>query len=173
MGFGKDNKGAIIRETIQDEALAGLSAHDAVKFAGPVITEDFRLLKTEVVAMVNALTQGQGEGMIFGIANGELTAAEIEEAIEANGPLDRNDRQGQERSERNVKILGVSRLDGTSTQTEKQFENVDGGLIMVSKHRWTYSNPEGWAWFIYNPGGTLTTGSTLQLSATHYGVWVT
>ncbi len=171
MGFGKDSKGAIIRERVVDGALGALAAQDAVSFAGPVITEDFRILKSEVYALVNALTTNEGHGLLFGIANGELSAAEVEEAIEASGPLDRNDRVPTERAERNVKVLGF--IDNAElAATTRQFKNPEGGNHLVSKHRWTYNNPEGWDWWIYNLGGSLTTGSTLQLYATHFGIWV-
>ncbi len=170
MGFGKDGKGAMIRETITDGALGALAGQDVVAFQGPVITEDFRILKSEIYAIVNVLTAGQGNGLLFGIANGELTAAEIEECLEAQGPLDLNDRVPTEKAERNVKWLGTT--DNVLNATERLIENPEGGTILTSKHRWTYSNPEGWKYWLYNRGGTLTTGATLQLMATHYGVWL-
>ncbi len=173
MGFGKDGKGAIIRETITDGALGALAGQDAVKFQGPVLQEDFRILKSEIYALVNVLTANEGLSMLFGIANGELSAAEIEECIEAQGPLDRNDRVAIERAERWVKVLGVTNDQGVSTTTELFYDMHSGAPMLTSKDRWTYSDPEGWTYWIYNRGGSLTTGSTLQLVATHYGVWVT
>ncbi len=174
MGFGKDGKGAIIRELITNGALGSVTAKSVVAFAGPVLQEDFRILKSEVVALVQGFTTTEGEGLLLGIANGELSAAEIEESIEAAGPLDRNDRVQDERAMRNVKIFGTLRKAGVDGETHGQFENDNGGYLMTMKHRWTYSNPEGWDWFIYNlSNGTITTGATLQLVATHYGVWVT
>ncbi len=172
MGFGKDHTGTIIREVVQDEGVGALASKDAVKITGPILQEDFRLLKSEFTAIMNGLTAGEGAGLIIGIANGELSAAEIEEALEVGGPLDLNDRVGSERAMRNVKVLGATQVPAGVANTELQFVNEHGGPIIVSKHRWTYSNPEGWSWWIYNQGGSLTTGATLQLLCTHYGVWV-
>ncbi len=172
MGFGKDGKGAMLRERVVDGALGALGSSAAVLFGGLALTEDFRLLKSEVVALVNNLTTTQGEGLIFGICNGELSATEVDECIEAAGPLDRNDRVSSERAMRNVKILGVLKKNA-GADGEGFFEDEGGTRILRSKHRWTYSNPEGWDWFIINIGGSLTTGATLQIQATHYGVWVT
>ncbi len=171
MGFGKDGKGAILRERIVGGALGALSAQDLVLAIGLAITEDFRILKSEVYAHITNLTAGQGSGLLFGIANGDLTAPEMEESIEAGGPLDRNDRIPSEQAERNVKILGAV-AKSEAAATEAWVTNDQGGLMLTSKHRWTYSNPEGWDWWIYNMGGSLTTGATLQLYAVHYGVWV-
>ncbi len=171
MGFGKDGKGAILRERVVSGALGALAAQDAVAFTGLVLTEDFRILKSEIIAFVSNLTPPEGSGLIFGIANGDLTAAEIEEAIEAAGPLDRNDRIPTEQAERNVKTLGVI-TDVSVTGKTNIIRNNEDGPMIESKHRWTYSNPEGWDWWIYNLGGSLTTGALLQLYAVHYGVWV-
>ncbi len=172
MGFGKDHRGAILRERIVSGALGALAAQDAVSFAGLVLEEDFRILKSEIYVNVSTLTAGEGKGLIFGIANGALSAAEIEEAIESGGPLDRNDRVREERSMRNVKALGA--MDkAENAATRSWFTNEAGGLLLLSKHRWTYSNPEGWDWWVYNLGGSMTTGALLQLYAVHYGVWVT
>ncbi len=172
MGFGKDGTGTIIRETIAAAALGALGGSDVVGFASPGITEDFRILKTVVYAAVDGMTASEGELLALYIGNGELLAAEVEAAIEADGPLDRNDRGGAELAERQVHLIGVGRKQ-SDADTFVQFESQEGGLIMEDKFRWTYSDSEGWAWFIYNMGGSMTTGSTLQLRATHYGVWVT
>jgi len=172
MGFGKDGTGTIIRELITDGALGALATKDVVAFAGPTIIEDFRILKSELQVEVNIITSGQAHGLIFGIANGELSAAEIEEAIEVNGPLDRNDRVNDERSLRNVRTLGVL-TERDPAAVSGMVRNAEDGTLLVSKHRWTYSNPEGWQWWIYNLGNTMTTGALLQLKASHYGVWVT
>ncbi len=171
MGFGKDGKGAILRERIVSGALGALAAQDLVAFSGLSVTEDFRILKSEIYAFVSNLTPPEGTGLIFGIANGDLSAAEIEEAIEAGGPLDRNDRIPTEQAERNVKTLGAI-VDPSVTGTTNVIRNSENGFPIESKHRWTYSNPEGWDYWIYNLGGTLTTGALLQLYAVHYGVWV-
>ncbi len=176
MGFGKQNTGVIIRED-SSQALGALANNTAILVAsgnviGGNLQEDFRLLKSEILAHVDILTAGEGEGLIFGIANGELSVAEIAEAIQANGPLDRNDRLPQERAERNVKLLGTYDMRDITAVSGK-IKGDNGGPLIVSKHRWTYSNPEAWNFFVFNDGIVLTTGAQIRLVATHYGVWVT
>ncbi len=170
MGFGKQGTGAILRETAS-VALGGLTNITAIKLAsGLAITEDFRILKTELYAHIKNLTGGDGEGLLLGLANGELTVAEIVECIEADGPEDRNDRVLQERAERFVKLIAgvITPLGILNTQ----FLNENGGPMITVKPRWTFSDPEGWDYFVYNTSDDITTGATCTLTAVHYGVWV-
>ncbi len=170
MGFGKDGKGAMIRE-IQSVALGTLANVTALKLSTITLGEDFRILKSEILAKVGGLTAGEGDDLLFGICNAELTVAEISEAIVVDGPTNRNDRDGQEKAERNVKILSSS--DQVLSAVDRAFLGENGGPMIISKHRWTYSDPEGWAFFVFNNGSALQTGATAVAIATHYGVWVT
>ncbi len=171
MGFGKDNKGVIIRET-DSLALTTIGALTAKIFSGLVPTEDFRDMKVEVCAHVDGLTSGEGSGLLLGIANGELSATEIGECINADGPLDRNDRATQERAERFCKIFAAVGTEGVGPA--RRFLGRNGNTLLEVKPNWTFSNPEGWSWFIFNNDpSALTTGSTVSLQATHYGVWLT
>ncbi len=173
MGFGKQGTGQIIREKVSNAALGALAGEDVVKVASDItLAEDFRILKSEITAMVIGLTAGEGDGLVFGMANGELTAAEVEESLEADGPLNRNDAVATARALRKVKTLGFS-VAAPNANTVMLIQNENGGRLITSKDRWTYSDPEGWDYWVYNLGSTLTTGATMQLLATHYGVWVT
>ncbi len=171
IGFGKSGTGAIIREfaTAALGALAGDDLKEVV--SSVVIDEDFRILKSELAAGINGLTAGEGENLLLYMVNGELSETEMEECIEAVGPTDRNDRLAQERAERWVKLIGV--LDSGAADIAGQFRNTMGGPILEVKPRWTFSNPEGWGYAVYNGGLILTTGSNVEIIGTHYGVWVT
>jgi len=172
MGFGKNGTGAMLRST-ETIALSTLASETAIKFGSSItLDEDFRMLKAEIFAHVAGLTAGEGEGLILGIANGELSVAEIAECFLVDGPVDRNDRVKTERAERFVKPM--SALDIVLAGTEEQFHGDGGGPMVTAKPRWTFSNPEGWDFFIYNNGpSALTTGAVARLIGTYYGVWVT
>ncbi len=172
MGFGKDGRGAIIKER-NSVALSTLGQNVALKIdsAPVVLAEDFRILKSEVFGHIDGLTSSEGEGLYLGIANDELTAAEIAEAINLSGPVDRNDRVSTERSERAVWL--ISALGGAVVDLSRRFTGHDGGPMIVWKKRWTFSNPQGWIFFVFNDSAALTAGSTVRLIATHYGVWLT
>ncbi len=171
MGFGKNHTGVIIRENTA-EAIGTLANQNVKRNTDLVIEEDFRLLKSEVTAIITGATTGQSTGLLFGIADGELTDTEVEEVLVLDGPVDRNDNLANERANRFVKIIGQF-VRGATTET-LQAVGIQGGPIMEVKPRWTFSNPEGWVWFVFNNSqGSFTTGATLAVHATDYGVWVT
>ncbi len=170
MGFGKDGKGVIIRED-DVESLGALAQFSVVKMDGITLREDFRMLKSEIFAHVDVLTAGEGQGLLLGIANDDLSAAEIAACIVTDGPTDNSDRIKVETANRNVKLLSSAILQDVAG-TSRHFFGENGSPMITSKHRWTYSNPEGWAFFIFNDGLTLTTGSAVRLVATHFGMWV-
>ncbi len=175
MGFGKSGTGAILRSK-EEQALGALGNEAAIGISGDlVLKEDFRVLKQEIGAVITGLTAGEGFALYFGIANGELSDTEISECILADGPSDRNDRVKQERAERQVKILGkFEPMEPLSGSTEMVLKGEGNSPIVISKFRWTYSDPEGWQHFIFNMDGTgLTTGATVRSVYTTYGVWVT
>ena len=171
MGFGKNNTGVIIREQAS-QAIGTLAANTALIIASGdlTITEDFRMLKSEIIAHVDALTSTEGEGLILGICNGDLTVAQIAAVMQLDGPSDFSDRDGIEVAERFVKA--ISQLD-TRDLTNAVFKNENGGPIIVIKPRWSFSNTHGWNFFVYNDGANaFTTGAVVRLIMTHFGVWI-
>jgi len=165
--------GVIIRESVAGSGLGALGAKAAIGLGTlqSGMTEDFRILKSKIVAWVVGLTAGQGEGLCLGIQNGELSAAEVAECLVANGPTDRNDRLLVERAGRYCEIFGdFVWMDPASVSMRLQ--GPEGGQPVTIKPRWTFNDPEAWDLFVFNAGGALTTGALLQLQATHYGVWL-
>ncbi len=172
MGFGKDGKGAILRESLT-QALGALGSKSAIRILTDKMTlgEDFRMLKLIASCFGEGFTDGQPDDLFVGICNGELSDAEIAAALVTNGPSDRNTRTEVESAERMVQIIGA--LNVMNDDEKAWCLNEQGGPMLVHKPRWTFSNPEGWNYFIYNNGSALTTGASVRLLATEYGVWVT
>ncbi len=174
MGFGKDNKGAMLR--FEDIFTLGtLAGKTALKQdTPPVITEDFRILKQRHWLNLETATFVDGDGpLLFGIVNDELSIAEISECLQAGGPLDRDDRLKVERAERGVHIFptpeAIIQVEETSIGNTGKTNN----YFIESKHRWTYSNANGWSLIVYNKStGALTTGGILRVNSEYYGVWL-
>ncbi len=163
-GFGKDGKGVIIRED-NAIALGNLAARSAILFPALALEEDFRMLKSEIWALWDDFTDGDGDKAILGLACAELSLAEIEEALELNGPINRNDRLQDERATRPVWLIEGFHEGGSNAALRMAKQEW--------KKRWTFSNADGWNFFVYNQSNSaMTTGSTVRLFATHYGVWV-
>ncbi len=171
MGFGKDGKGSIIYES-RVIAIGGLSVQTGLIITTkPAITEDFRMLKNQLIARITGLTAGEGEGLQLWLVEGDLSLAEFEAAIESIGPLSRHDVIGNELAMRFALPIGISRWTG-ETLTKLQFEGRDGELIMISKPRWTFGESTSWNWILYNDGTAITTGATIRLKSKSFGVWV-
>ncbi len=170
MGFGKDGKGAILRETVIIAPGTLGTASIVLSTSGVVLEDDFRIIKTEYFLLEQAGPGALGDTVILGIANGELSAAEIGEAIFTDGPNDRNDRLLTERAERAVWLLCAR----VATSTSAPQVAINDGMPMEKVLRWTFSNPEGWNWFFFNPDEAAMTGDWRHtVVAKHFGVWVT
>ncbi len=170
MGFGKDGKGVILREN-RSQALGTLNNNVAILVGTALVTlERFRMIKGTIIAGVTGLTSAEGTGLQLYLADGDLTVAEVEATIEANGPLGPNDIVAMDLAERPVWHFGtVDREVGI----EAVFENMTGGHNMEETIRWTFARTKAWNWVVYNLGNGLTTGAQVNIRAKHFGVWVT
>ncbi len=170
MGFGKDGQGVIIRES-RSQVLGTLANQTGLLIGTKIATvERFRMLKTEVTSSVIDATAGELGGLVFGLADGDLTLAEIEAAIEVTGPLGPNDITST-----NVAMRPVWFMGGITVPpgTDGLFLNEEGGPTMESKPRWTFASIKSWNFFVYNMGAALTTGATVIIKSKSFGVWVT
>ncbi len=170
MGFGKDGKGVILRES-RTQALGGLANNSGVIIGtATAILERFRMLKAELTCTVSGITSGESTGLLLYLADGDLSLAEVEAAILADGPVGPNDRVTEAIVERPTWMAGVNdHLVGD----EGIFTNEMGGHLLVIKPRWTFARTKGWNWIIFNQGSTVTTGITVAIIDKLFGVWVT
>ncbi len=176
MGFGKDGKGAILREKVAI-TLGALAANDvALQSSGIALDGDFRILKSDITCVMRAMTSLEGQGLILYMTNGDLLAAEVEATLETNGPIASNDRVNQEVAERWVRRVGITG-GPTVNEVERVMRNEHNSGLLSFNPRWTFKRRRtategGWNWAVYNDGQALTTGGTANIIATHYGVWV-
>ncbi len=168
------SKTGVIIPQVLNQALATLSPNVAIKISTPIVLgADFKMLKTEVFATVDTLTAGEGHALLFGLANNDLTVTEIKEALEVNGPTDRNARIEIEQSGRAVFLMGAVDLNTQSTTDLRFRDKIAAGFAMILKPRWRFAHPEGWTWFVYNAGKeALTTGAIVRLNAKSWGLWL-
>ncbi len=150
--------------------LSTLAANTALKQAQPIgITEDFRIISMELSAEMTGLTAGEGPIDLY-LCNDELSVTEISESILGPGPVDRSDRNGQERAERAVFLIG--HFSGLNTESPVLGHDGQEGIVKKTI-RWTFSNANGFVIVAFNrSGGTLTTGAVIRFSTKFYGVWL-
>ncbi len=171
MGFGKDGKGQIIYDSNRQD-LAALAANDAVLLPGRNATnmvDDFRIIKMDYwigIFPATGITVLNGP-IMFGVADGELTAAQIEAALEGT-VLNASDTD-LETSMRAVWPLEIFMLPDPNGGTGS-----DPLVRSGSKNlRWTFHNPGGWTYWVYNMSAfALTTGSVIDVITKNFGVWV-
>ncbi len=175
MGFGKDGKGVIIRED-STQNLDTLAAQTGIIMTGGSevganLVNRFRIIKTRVMASIGGATFSSGDGPIeIYLVDGDLSLAEFEESITGAGPLGPNDRISAERSERFSMLMGSIAFIPQNTGPGAMLNQ---GIPIEKVIRWTFAPLKGWNWIAFNRGSPLTTGSTLAVTAKHFGVWVT
>ncbi len=171
MGFGKDGKGVIIREK-PVITVGGLASIAVIKQAGGITLQssDFRIIKTEYMIVQRGAFGAEGDSVLIGLADNELSVTEIAEAINVDGPVDKNDHVKMEQASRPVWLLAHIKEPHQSTTS---YANIRDLAPSEKVFRWTFTATEAWTWFAYNPlGGALTTGAVFVIFAKHYGVWV-
>ncbi len=174
MGFGSDGRGAIISET-RTQALGALAANVGI-FIGTklAITDDFRMMKSEIQAMIAGLTAIDGAGLSLYLVDGDLSLAEAEAKIELNGPLARDDVIGGEVSMRPVFLIGATE-EGDETKTVRTFvDKKTGAPVCLAKPNWTFhDNGKGWNWMVYNSTSvSVASGATVAIASTSWGIWL-
>ncbi len=171
MGFGKDGKGVIIIEK-KSQALLTLAEDAGLIISTKLATlERFRMLKSELTCTITGVGGTELGGLELYLADGDLTLAEIEAAIEANGPLGPNDQIAEAIAERPVFRVGAADFSGTAADAGHLLNEM-GGPILTVKPRWTFARTKSWNWVIYNNGPAPTTGSVVKIQAKSFGVWV-
>ncbi len=173
MGFGKDGRGAIVIEA-REQALGTLASNTGLLIGTDVaITEDFRMLKTEISAVVHTNTLGELGSLELYLVEGKLSLAEAEAAIESEGPLSRHDPTKEAIAERPVFRVGAGPVGGGTTPKEFHIADVmTGGPVCVAKPRWTWGETSSWSWMVYNRGAAPTTGASVNINAKSFGVWL-
>ncbi len=175
MGFGKDGKGVIIMQDIE-QTLGTLAQNAGLIIAtAPAILERFRMLRSDLFAVVTNIVAGELGGLELYLADGDLTLAEIEAAIELNGPLGPNDTVNEAIAQRPVFRVGANGLttDGSANSEAIHLLNEMGGPLLSVKPRWTFARTKSWNWVVYNNGPAPTTGASVKINAKNFGVWVT
>jgi len=104
---------------------------------------------------------GTDGSVIWGIMQGNMTLAELEEAIEADITALQGSVAGTEATKRNYQILGNLGTDSLTVYEE-----------MTKVRLPTFQEDVGFNTFIYNIGDAQTTGSLVKLHLQFFGRWL-
>ncbi len=150
-------KGVRTRSTLN---LSTLASFDLL--SGTLLSagdNEYRLISTHLVWSLDGLTAEEGP-ILVGIAHGDYTDAEIEEAIEASLSINKADKIAAEQANRLVRIVGV---------LSDEITVLNDGKPVKTKLNW--GMPEGvtMKFFGYNEGGELlTTGASINCAGTSW-----
>ena len=105
------------------------------------------------------------DGMAFGVAHSDYTAAEIEECLESFASMDRGDKIAQEHSRRLVRQIGT--FSGSGGGSAASFNS---GMPVKTKLNWYIGSGDQVQIWIRNGSGTVyTTGSAITING---DVWL-
>ncbi len=140
-------------------ALGTLASRDVNVIAGPVMVTGGTLIATKTAFVVLSPDAFDGPFLV-GIAAGVLSAAQIEAAIENQGPISPAHSTNTEVASRwrHIRVLGVIEFDNAAAGS--------AGVLWVDeaiKLAWA-TNDAGYQWFIYNLGPALSAGSTFEVT---------
>ncbi len=151
--------------------LGTVGALDVIGAAGQPMTQNGFTTSTTILALLTGLTAGEGEGLCLGVADGQLSDAEIEAALESAGPVFKGQRAQSELSGRMVRLIGLvgpqpTELVAVGTQFAHFWDR------WPTRIAFSEDKPAMHHWFVYNASpAALTTGATLRLVLLHNIRW--
>ena len=127
--------------------------------------EDLFCISVDTTLSLRGIAAGEGP-LTVGVAHGDLSIAEIVEALDAN-LTSPDDIIARERSRRPVRRIGIFAAQETG---ESQILN--GGIVLRTKLRFSVGNGHDVSFWIRNQSGAaLTTGGFLETHGTLFGRW--
>ncbi len=167
-GIMSDNHTTILQES-SGISLGTLADRTAIKGTAFGLTEDVVLVKSEYLVHVDDLPLDDGP-VFFGIADENLTVAEIKECLDQDGPKGPELREETEQASRPVFLIcQMGQGQGNSLNTIVP----NDGMPIVRTHKWVYRSATGWNHFAFNDSGeAFATGGVLRFQAKHYVRWI-
>ncbi len=151
--------------------LGALTLLDVIGQLGIQVTQNGFVTSTTILSSLIGLTSGEGTGLMLGVANGDLSDTEIEEAIEAQGPFFKGQTPQSENSRRMVRFIGPigPQAHETPSTLLTHFEFFDRFPTRIP---FSEDKAGMLRWFIYNAGpASMTGGATCRLVLMHNVRW--
>ncbi len=139
-----------------------LAAKDVVSGAiTAVATETYRLLSVRLSYVWEDIAAVADDGLEFGLAHSDYSAAEIEECLESQNSIDLGDKTAQEQSNRLVRSIG--RISNYGTVVDGGGSQFNDGRPLKTRLNWLMTTGKTLNMWIRNSSGTVwTIGSSVQ-----------
>ncbi len=132
-----------------------------------VATETYRLLSVKLNYKWEDIAAVIDDGLEFGLAHSDYTAAEIEECLESQASIDLGDKTAQEQSNRLVRSLGTIAAIGNVAEGGSMPFN--SGRPLKTRLNWLMTTGKQLSIWVRNGSGTIwTTGSSIQAQGDMY-----
>ncbi len=133
----------------------------------PTPVNPLRAVSLKASYMWSGIAAPADDGMEFGIAHSDYSAAEIEECLEASAAIDQGDKIAQERANRLVRTIGMMSGSGPATDGQRAYNN---GRPVKVKLNWLLGIGDSLIGWARNGSGVVwTTGSELLVQG---DLWV-
>ncbi len=125
-----------------------------------VATEQLRVISTDLSWMWTEIGAAIDDGLEFGVAHSDYTAAEVEECLESQASIDLGDKVEQERANRMVRSLGTIQASAIAAAGGAVFND---GKKLKTRLNWILNTGDAINLWVRNGSGVVwTTGSSLS-----------
>ncbi len=140
-------------------AAGALAAGDVIaQSVTNVAADKMRFISVSAVYSLSNIGASVDDGIEFGIAHSDYTAAEIEECLEAGGSMDLGDKIAREQANRLVRIIGNFGAGGGSVTDAG--DTFNDGMPVKTKLNWLMSAGDTLVYFIRNTSDVIYTAGT-------------
>ena len=142
-------------------SVGALAAGDVTEVAlTDVTTSSIRIMSVDFAYSLANLGAAIDDSQEFGLAHGDYTATEIEECLEANESINRNDKIADEKANRIVRTIGIMTGDGIAGAGL----SFNDGRPMKTKLNWAIDTGLALSFWIRNGSGSVyTTGAQIAV----------
>ncbi len=138
-------------------SVGAVAALDVVEASITTATSNpLRIMSVNISYKLTDLADVIDDGMEFGLAHGDYSAAEIEECLEAQAGINKNDKVANEQANRLVRSIGVMQGSGVADGS-LQFNN---GLPVKTKLNWYIGIGQTLSLWVRNGSDTIWTSGT-------------
>ncbi len=149
-------------------AVGALAADDVTSVAiTAAVADKLRIMSLDATYSWSDIQQITDDGLTFGVAHSDYSAAEVEECLEANGSIDLGDKIAQEQANRLVRTIGT--FSGLATAAGGGITFNDGKPVKT-RLNWLLSEGDTLnMWFRNGSSLVYVTGSSVLVDGS---LWV-